>query len=694
MAKNLSPSFAATRTAWPSLPREARDTVFLLSVVAWVLLPLAAASLPLWATALAYALLLWRGMLAVRQKPLPRRWILVALLACIVGATVASYKTIVGSEAGVTLISMLLALKTLEMRARRDAMVVFFLGFFALLANFLHSQSLLTALAIAIGLVGLLTALVNAHMPVGQPSLKYAAKLSLKMIAIGAPLTLALFVLFPRMAPLWGVPNPNAGKTGLSDEMTVGNMASLAQDEGIAFRVRFDTPGNQPPPANQLYWRGPVLAEFDGTTWRATPSFRATDDKLFDDIVTSGEPLRYELTLEPHHKPWLLALDLTRTPPVLPRGRAYSSGDLQWLSNRPIAEVTRIAMQSHTNYRFGMQANNRELAFNRRLPATSNPRTQAWAQQLAADIGDVPDRAQQLVQRLLAQLRSGGYTYTLDPGVYSGQAADQFWFDRKEGFCEHISAAFIIALRSAGVPARIVTGYQGGELNGVDGYWTVRQADAHAWAEVWLGPQSGWVRVDPTGAVSPGRVGAAQRINAGNFMGISVNNPAAISGLQRMRAVWEAVNNSWNQWVLNYTQREQMDLLGKLGLQSPNWMDLVRILGILVMAGALVAAAALQYQRRRIDPWLALIAQARKRLAQAGIASSESSTPRSLARAIRQQIPETTQARAFADWLQAMEQIRYAAPAGTAPSPHALATLRKQLRQLPWSSLAQQANKV
>ena len=694
MAKNLPPSFAATRTAWPSLPREARDTIFLLSVVAWVLLPLAAASLPLWATALAYALLLWRGMLAVRQKPLPRRWILVALLACIVGATVASYKTIVGSEAGVTLISMLLALKTLEMRARRDAMVVFFLGFFALLANFLHSQSLLTALAIAIGLVGLLTALVNAHMPVGQPSLKYAAKLSLKMIAIGAPLTLALFVLFPRMAPLWGVPNPNAGKTGLSDEMTVGNMASLAQDEGIAFRVRFDTPGNQPPPANQLYWRGPVLAEFDGTTWRATPSFRATDDKLFDDIVTSGEPLRYELTLEPHHKPWLLALDLTRTPPVLPRGRAYSSGDLQWLSNRPIAEVTRIAMQSHTNYRFGMQANNRELAFNRRLPATSNPRTQAWAQQLAADIGDVPDRDQQLVQRLLAQLRSGGYTYTLDPGVYSGQAADQFWFDRKEGFCEHISAAFIIALRSAGVPARIVTGYQGGELNGVDGYWTVRQADAHAWAEVWLGPQSGWVRVDPTGAVSPGRVGAAQRINAGNFMGISVNNPAAISGLQRMRAVWEAVNNSWNQWVLNYTQREQMDLLGKLGLQSPNWMDLVRILGILVMAGALVAAAALQYQRRRIDPWLALIAQARKRLAQAGIASSESSTPRSLARAIRQQIPETTQARAFADWLQAMEQIRYAAPAGTAPSPHALATLRKQLRQLPWPSLAQQANKV
>ena len=133
------------------------------------------------------------------------------------------------------------------------------------------------------------------------------------------------------------------------------------------------------------------------------------------------------------------------------------------------------------------------------------------------------------LQRLLSQLRTGGYTYTLDPGVYAGQAADQFWFDHKEGFCEHISAAFVIALRSAGVPARIVTGYQGGEMNGVDGYWTVRQADAHAWAEVWLGTQEGWVRVDPTGAVSPGRIGASQRLNTSNFMGVSVNSPAAIS---------------------------------------------------------------------------------------------------------------------------------------------------------------------
>ncbi|WP_312836188.1 DUF3488 and transglutaminase-like domain-containing protein [Comamonas sp.] len=694
MPSAFHPAPSAGASRWSRLPREARDTLFLLAVVGWILLPLTA-TLPLWASALAYALLAWRGRIALLQKPMPGRWQLLALLVLVVGLTLLSYRTILGADAGVTLVSMLLTLKTMELRAKRDAMVIFFLGFFALIANFLHSQSLLTALAIAIGLVGLLTALVHAHMPVGQPSLKFAAVLSLKMVAIGAPLTLALFVFFPRMAPLWGVPQNPAAKTGLSDEMTVGSVASLAQDEGIAFRVKFDTPQNRPPPANQLYWRGPVLSDFDGSTWRATPSFRTPDDRMFADIRTEGEALRYELTLEPHHKPWLLTLDLTGSAPVLPRGRAYSTGDLQWLSNRPITEVTRIAVESHTRYRFGMQAGNRELAFNRRLPANSNPRTQAWVAQLVAEIGERPDRSAQLVQRLQQQLRSGGYTYTLDPGVYTGQAADEFWFDRKQGFCEHISAAFVIALRSAGVPARIVTGYQGGEANSVDGYWTVRQADAHAWAEVWLGEEQGWVRFDPTGSVSPGRIGAAQRLNTPNFMGISVSNAATINGLQRMRAVWEAVNNSWNQWVLNYTQREQMDMLSKLGLSSPDWMDLVRILGGLLLAAAMVVVLALQYQRRRVDPWLALLGEARKRLRQAGVpeaAQGSAATPRALARLVHAQAPEL--APAFGQWLKAMERQRYAHATGQ-PAPKAeLAALRKQLRLLPWSRLRARANKV
>ncbi len=678
---------------WASLPRDARDTLFLLLVVAWIILPLTA-SLPVWASVIAYAMLAWRAAIAYRQAKLPSRWALAAVLAVVVGLTLWSYRTIVGSEAGVTLVTMLLALKTLELRARRDAMVIFFLGFFALLSNFLHSQSLVTALAIAVGLAGLLTALVNAHMPVGRPSLSFGLGLSLKMVLIGAPLTLALFVFFPRMAPLWGVPNnPNAGKTGLSDEMTVGAMASLAQDDSIAFRVRFLTPGNEPPASRHLYFRGPVLSDFDGRIWRASASIRSKGDKLFQDIATAGDPIRYELTMEPHRKPWLLALDLTAEPPQLPRGRAYSTGDLNWMSSQPINEVTRMQLQSHLQYRFGMQATELELRSNRRLPAQSNPRTQAWVQQLQSKIGVAPDANAQLVQALLTHLRTQGYQYTLDPGVYGREAADEFWFDRKEGFCEHIASAFVIALRSAGVPSRIVTGYQGGENNPVDGFWTVRQADAHAWAEVWLGPQEGWVRIDPTGAVMPGRVGAAQRLtrNSG-FFGVSVDNPLAISTMQRMRAVWEAVNNSWNQWVLNYTQREQMNLLQSLGFSSPSWIDLVRILGISILAGMLVVAVLLQRQHRRTDAWLRLLTSARTRLAKAGIASNDSATPRSLAKALRQQYP--CQAPLFTAWLQAMEQWRYAAPDDATNKASNLQLLQKQLRQLPWSSLSGTPRKV
>jgi len=197
MPSAFHPAPSAGASRWSRLPREARDTLFLLAVVGWILLPLTA-TLPLWASALAYALLAWRGRIALLQKPMPGRWQLLALLVLVVGLTLLSYRTILGADAGVTLVSMLLTLKTMELRAKRDAMVIFFLGFFALIANFLHSQSLLTALAIAIGLVGLLTALVHAHMPVGQPSLKFAAGLSLKMVAIGAPLTLALFVFLRR----------------------------------------------------------------------------------------------------------------------------------------------------------------------------------------------------------------------------------------------------------------------------------------------------------------------------------------------------------------------------------------------------------------------------------------------------------------------------------------------------------------
>ena len=215
---------------------------------------------------------------------------------------------------GVTLIVILLGLKTLEMRARRDAMVIFFLGFFTLLSNFFFSQSLAVAAAMLVALLGLLTALVNAHLPVGRPPLAQSLRAAGSMVLWGAPVMLALFVLFPRMAPLWGLPSDGmTGRSGLSDHMQVGRMAELALDDSIAMRVRFDTPDNAAPPQSQLYFRGPVLGQFDGRSWRSTsmqngPAWVASSTAAAN-LQVQGEPLRYAVTLEPHRRPWLLVLD-------------------------------------------------------------------------------------------------------------------------------------------------------------------------------------------------------------------------------------------------------------------------------------------------------------------------------------------------------------------------------------------------
>ncbi|PZQ59977.1 MAG: DUF3488 domain-containing protein, partial [Variovorax paradoxus] len=236
------------------MPRDTRDTLFLLSVIALIVLP-QTPNLPLWCIGLTAAVLLWRGVLAVQARPLPSRWWRVALLVLALAGTFASYRTLLGKDAGVTLVVMLLALKTLELRARRDAFVVFFLGFFAMLTNFFYSQSLATAFAMLLALLGLLTALVNAHMPVGRPPLSQAARTAGWMALAGAPIMLALFMLFPRLAPLWGTPNDNmTGRTGLSNTMRVGAIAQLALDDGIAARIRFD--GDVPPPRDRLYFRG------------------------------------------------------------------------------------------------------------------------------------------------------------------------------------------------------------------------------------------------------------------------------------------------------------------------------------------------------------------------------------------------------------------------------------------------------
>ena len=320
------------------LPRDSRDTLFLLLVIAWVLLP-QTTNIPVWCNLLAAAVLLWRGTLALQGKPLPGRWWLLALLALAIGGTLFTHKTLLGRDAGVTLLVLLLTLKTLELRAKRDAFVVFFLGFFSMLSNFFYSQSLLTAFSMVLGLLGLLTVLVNAHMPVGKPPLMEAAKTAGWMALFGAPVMLVLFLLFPRLAPLWGVPGDAlTGRSGLSATMQVGNIAKLALDESVAMRVKFE---GRIPAQQDLYFRGPVLSDFDGQEWRPPTTRFSSRYGLPSNLAVLGAPIAYEVTMEPTNRPWLFVMEAAAQNPSLPGFESAMQNDLQWQVNRPITDLVR-----------------------------------------------------------------------------------------------------------------------------------------------------------------------------------------------------------------------------------------------------------------------------------------------------------------------------------------------------------------
>jgi protein-glutamine gamma-glutamyltransferase len=662
-----------------SLPRDGRDTLFLLLVIGWIILP-QVGNLPWWCSALAGGLLVWRGWLAVSSRPLPGHWWVLGLLTVALVATYISHRTLLGRDAGVTLIVTLLALKTLELRARRDIFVVFFLGFFTMLTNFFFSQSLATAAAMLLALLGLLTALVNAHMPVGKPPLSHAARTAAWMTLLGAPVMAALFVLFPRIGPLWGIPSDAmSGRSGLSATMQVGNLASLVLDETIAMRVKFE---GRVPPQNELYFRGPVLTIFDGREWRPLQSRLGSRSLPFAllggaaQLQVMGEAVRYEVTLEPNNRPWILVLDAAATPPVVPGFETVMTSELLWVANRPVTDLLRYRAESHTNFRHGPRSIAALPPEYLELPAGFNPRTLELAAQMRSDPNLAGRGPQALVQAALERLRTGNYHYTLDPGVFGHDSADEFWFDRREGFCEHIASAFVVLMRGMGIPARLVTGYQGGELNGVDGYWIVRQSDAHAWTEVWLAGR-GWVRVDPTSAVAPGRTGSFQRLQAPRGVIASAFGTVSPNLAAGLRSAWEALNNSWNQWVLNYTQSKQLDMLKNLGFTTPSWEDLSYVLLALVVALALTGAAWTLWERRQHDPWLRLLMRVRKRLGHAGIELPATTPPRRIATVVTQRFGEP--GRAVADWLLKLESQRYARHPGVS-----LASLQREFKQLAW----------
>lgn len=648
-------------TALPrALTRDVRDTLFLLVTIAAVVLP-HAGHLPLWASAITGLILCWRGLLAWRQQALPGRAVLVLVLLLSGTLTWLTYRSLLGREAGITLLVMLMALKTLELRARRDAFVIFFLGFFLLLTHFLYSQSLLTALWMLASVWALLSAVVLAQMPVGQPSLGLAARHAARTTLLGLPVMVLLFLLFPRIAPLWGIPADAVGRTGLSNQLDFGAMAEIANDDSIAMRLRFEGP---PPPGPARYFRGPVLARFDGRSWRPAERLWRGEGET---VRVTGTPLRYELTLEPLRISVLPLLEMAPEPAgaelALEALTLRRGPELQWLAPRPITERLRVSGQAYLDYQAGPPLATAALQNYLQLPPGLNPRTLDWAAALRSEPRftplAAPARAPALAAAVLQHIRTADFVYTLAPGRYgetSPHLIDEFWFDRRLGFCEHFASAFVVVMRAMGVPARIVTGFQGMDALPQDGYWIVRNSNAHAWAEYWVAGR-GWLRADPTAAIAPERVSLGQALRPA---------PGALARFgpsfwPSVRQGWEALNNRWQQLVLSYSRQSQFDLLKRLGFAAPDWAQLGQLSAGLIAALGLLGSAWTLLRARPHDAWTRQRARVLRELRAWQVEAAEHQAPSRWARLLLER--HGARAEAAAGLLQELEQARYRADA-------------------------------
>jgi len=594
-----------------------RQTLWLTASLVLVAAP-HASRLPWWLTLLAATLVGWRLYLAYARLPLPHRAILIVIVVAATAGVYLQHGTIFGRDAGVALLVVMLTLKVLEMKTVRDGMLLIFLSYFLVVTNFLYSQTIPTAVYMLLCVWVITASMIGTQYATPPRRSAHQLRTAGVLLAQSVPLMLVMFVLFPRVqGPLWGMPtDAQRGISGLSDTMSPGSLSSLTLSEAVAFRAVFSSPI---PPANRLYWRGPVLWEYDGRTWHASRPVYA--EPRYD---TTYFPVKYSVTVEPHGKAWLFALDL---PGLVPR-RAAATADLQLFSRTPVTARLRYDMVSFLDYSYGADESRQTLDRALDLPEGFNPRTLALAKELRSRYRDDAD----LVQAVLASFGRDGYVYTLSPPLLGEHAIDEFLFSVKSGFCEHYASAFAVLLRAAGIPTRIVTGYLGGEVNPIGEYLIVRQADAHAWTEIWL-PEKGWVRVDPTAAVSPARV--EQGINA------AVSSPGALPlfmrgdlpVLRELRLTWDSLANSWNQWVLGYTPETQRALLTRVGLDDATWRTLAAML--LTLTGVFTLVLALFTLRRlrvRVkDPvTLAYNAYCAK-LEDRGIARSPSEGPLSFA---------------------------------------------------------------
>lgn len=648
----------ARRSTRP-MSRDKADTLLLL-VACTLVLVLHVAHLPGWILPICGMLLFWRGWVTFRGNRMPPRWLLLPIAVLAMVGVLVTYRTFFGREAGVAMLALLLTLKLLEMHAKRDLFVVLFLSFFLILAGFFYSQSIAAALTTILALVAILTTQLSFQYTGAVPSLGKRLRLGATILALAAPVTLVLFLLFPRIqGPLWGLPSDaQSGRTGVSDTMSPGNITRLALSENIAFRVKFN---DAVPAQAKLYWRGVVLGEYDGRTWSQL-RLRSNTSRP-PEINVGDEQIRYQVTLEPHNQHWIYALDIPGAVPKLEKTTSSINYDFQINTASAINDRLRYDAVSYLDFR--LHANESPVALRRwlALPAGYNPATLEFATQLRSRAGSDAD----VVNAALRHFREQNFRYTLEPPKLGRHAVDEFLFATRAGFCEHYSSSFVVLMRAAGIPARVVVGYQGGEINPADGYMEVRQSDAHAWTEVWL-ENHGWLRIDPTAAVAPNRIeqrlsNVLPRTMFGGLITFDAAGGPWLAALTAIRNRWNAINNGWNQWVLNYTPESQKRFMEWLGFKQFDWGTMIALMVVLAIIAVAAVVFPLILQQKKRDPLIVVYDALCSRMARKGVPRLPHEGPRAyrerLTAADSPLTPE--QKSALARFLGLYETVRYGA---------------------------------
>jgi transglutaminase-like putative cysteine protease len=575
------------------------NLIWLLGAQAICILPLLI-SLPGWIWLVWGMALLWRVQIHRGRLFFPPPWIKLLLGLGCAGGIYGNFSGFRGVEPMVGFLVCAFILKVIEMRTKKDALIVLFIGFIAVAAQFLFAQDMLAGAYGIFSLFVLLSAWQAAYYSRPISPVRHF-QLGGALVLKSIPFMVILFVVMPRLGPLWAVPLPQGkGKTGFSDSLSMGDLGELVRSPDVAFRVTFE---GLPPRVRQLYWRGLVLDEFDGSRWRVGARPARTIRQPSGLQIDPREHVEYSVIMEPHHYRWLFVLD-----PVIAADSAQmvlERDDRGLLSAlRPVVNKVEYSAVSLRSAPRGQEA---LLPFQTRMLTSlpeGNPRArvlaETWLQQ---------ERDQEAVVSRALQFFTGDFVYTMQPPVLgAADAVDNFLFDSQRGFCEHFASSFVFLMRAAGIPARIVLGYQGGEFNTLESYFVVRQSDAHAWAEVWLEGE-GWKSVDPTAAVVPSRIemGVVEALDEDERA--LVGQPRWTSDLARaLQRHWDALGYSWNRWVLNYNRDNQQSLFTRLLGGNSAWRVGIAFVGLSIGLFAVYGVAQfLARPRLRLRPedqWL------------------------------------------------------------------------------------------